>query len=135
MPNVITQSITLPAPAEKLYEMYLDPALHGAFTGHPVTIAAHSGAKFRAFDGQLTGRILATVRPSLIVQSWRSTNFEPDDDDSTLILEFSDENTGGRVNLVQVGVPDQDYRGVTEGWEAYYWGPWREYLQKSQSKA
>ena len=135
MPNVITQSIILPAPAEKLYEMYLDPALHEAFTGHPVAIAAHSGAEFRAFDGQLTGRILATVRPSLIVQSWRSTNFEPDDEDSTLILVFTDENTGGRVNLVQVGVPDQDYQGVTDGWEAYYWGPWREYLQKSQSKA
>ena len=68
MPNVITQSIILPAPAERLYEMYLDPALHEAFTGHPVAIAAHSGAEFRAFDGQLTGRILAVVRPSLIVQ-------------------------------------------------------------------
>ncbi len=111
--------------------MYLDPALHGAFTGHPVAIAAHSGAEFRAFDGQLTGRILAVVRPSLIVQLWRSTNFGPDAKDSTLILAFTDENTGGRVNLVQVGVPDQDYQGVTEGWEAYYWGPWQEYLQKS----
>ena len=102
--------------------MYLDPALHEAFTGHPVTIAAQSGAEFRAFDGQLTGRILATVQPSLIVQSWRSTNFKPEDEDSTLILEFSDESIGGRVNLVHVGVPDQDYRGVSDGWEAYYLG-------------
>jgi activator of HSP90 ATPase len=126
----------LPAPAEELYEMYLDPALHGAFTGHPVTIAAQSGAEFRAFDGQLTGRILATVQPSLIVQSWRSTNFKPDDEDSTLILAFSDESTGGRVNLVHVGVPDQDYGGVSEGWETYYWGPWREYLeQRGQAKS
>ena len=67
MRNVITQSVMLPAPAEELYEMYLDPVLHEAFTGHPVTIAAQSGAEFRAFGGQLTGQILATVRPSLIV--------------------------------------------------------------------
>ncbi len=116
--------------------MYLDPSLHGAFTGHPVTIAAQSGAEFRAFDGQLTGQILATVRPSLIVQSWRSANFEPDDEDSTLILEFSDEGIGGRVNLVHVGVPEQDYGGVSEGWETHYWGPWREYLeQRGQAKS
>jgi hypothetical protein len=27
-------------------------------------------------------------------------------------------------------VADQDFQGVNEGWEKYYWKPWREYLQK-----
>ena len=55
MRSIITDSVVLPASAEELFEMYLDPARHAAFTGHSVTIGAEQGAKFEAFDGVLTG--------------------------------------------------------------------------------
>jgi len=32
MPKTIHQRVTLPAPAESLYDMYLDPRVHEAFT-------------------------------------------------------------------------------------------------------
>ena len=68
------------------------------------------------------------IRPRLIVQSWRSINFLADDADSTLILSFTSEGDEGRIDLVHVDVPDQDYDGVKQGWENYYWIPWRNYL-------
>jgi len=129
MRSVITQSVVLPATPDTLFDSYLDPSQHAAFTGHPVAIAAETGAEFRAFDGQLSGRILAVVRPNLIVQSWRSVNFLPEDEDSTLILEFLPVTDGTRVELVQVGVPRQDYNGVSEGWQQHYWEPWKTWLQ------
>jgi hypothetical protein len=43
MPRNIVLAASLPAPADRLYDMYLDPTLHGAFTGFPVTIAARAG--------------------------------------------------------------------------------------------
>ena len=46
--------------------MYMAASQHAAFTGHPVTIGEYSGAEFRAFDGMLSGTILAVVRPRLI---------------------------------------------------------------------
>ena len=67
MRNVITDSVVLPAPAERLFEMYLDPSEHAAFTGHAVTIGNNSGAKFEAFGGALSGEILQVVTPHLIV--------------------------------------------------------------------
>lgn len=130
MRNVIRQSIVLPAAAERLFEMYLDPAEHAAFTGMPVDIAAETGAEFRAFNGQLSGTILALDPPRLIVQSWRSTKFRPDDPDSTLLLLFTPEGDQGRIHLVHLDVPDHDYEGVTEGWTKYYWTPWRAYLER-----
>ena len=131
MRNVMQQSVILPASAEELFEMYLDPAAHGAITGSSVTIGAEPGAAFRAFDGQLSGTILAAVRPHLIVQSWRSTKFHANDPDSTLILSFTPEDSHAprcRIDLVHLDVPDHDFQDVTEGWPKYYWGPWREYL-------
>lgn len=128
MRSVIAQTIVLPAPAEALFEMYLDPTEHGAITGSPVTIGKTPGAEFCAFEGALSGTILAVVSPTLIVQSWRSTQFKPTDPDSTLILSIKPEGISGQISLVHIDVPDHDYDGVNAGWERYYWIPWREYL-------
>jgi activator of HSP90 ATPase len=132
MRSVIRQSVTLPAKAEQLFQMYVSPELHGAFTGMPVTISDSPGSPFSAFDGALSGSMLQVVKPSIVVQSWRSVSFYDSDPDSTLILYFHDDGDEGRIELIHLDVPEQDYDGVTEGWERYYWKPWREYLE-SQS--
>jgi activator of HSP90 ATPase len=130
MRSIIQQSAVLPVPAPELFAMYLDPAAHEAITGAPVTIDARPGAPFRAFDGNLSGTMLTVVAPSLIVQSWRSAHFNDDDPDSTLILTFTPLGPEGRIDLVHLDVPHQDYQGVIDGWEAYYWTPWRLWLAR-----
>ena len=127
--TVIRQTVVLPASAETLFEMYLDSSAHEAITGARVVIGDERGAKFQAFDGALTGTMLKVIRPRLIVQSWWSTEFKPENPDSTLILYFSPEGDKGRIDLIHLDVPDHDYDGVTQGWEKYYWVPWRAYLE------
>jgi activator of HSP90 ATPase len=127
--NIIRQTVVLPAPAEALFEMYLDPTMHQAITGAPVVIGGVKGALFEAFNGALSGKIVDIVRPSLIVQFWRSTEFKDADPDSILILSFTPEGDQGRIDLIHLDVPDQDFEGVTKGWEQYYWVPWRAYLE------
>ena len=131
MRSVITQSVVLSASAGSLFDMYLDPQGHEAITGAPVTIGSVAGAEFKAFGGVLTGTILAVVRGTLIVQSWRSAKFGPADPDSTLILGFQSEGDNGRIGLVHLDVPDHDYNGVVEGWEKFYWTPWRQFLART----
>ena len=128
MRRVIAQSVVLSGTAADLFATYLDPARHAAVTGAPVTVGAEPGAPFRAFGGQITGTMLSVIEPRLIVQSWRSINFRDGDPDSTLILAFVPEGSDGRIDLIHVDVPEQDYQGVTEGWEKYYWAPWKRYL-------
>lgn len=129
MRSIIQQTEILPAPAERLFEMYLDPAEHEAITGAPVEIGETPGSRFEAFGGMLQGTILAVVRPRLIVQGWRSAHFRETDPDSTLILAFSDEGDQGRIDLVHLDVPEHDFKGVTDGWPEHYWVPWRRLLE------
>jgi hypothetical protein len=77
--------------------------------------------------------MLEVIRPRLIIQSWRSTKFAEADPDSTLILLFSSDATDpscGRVDLIHLDVPAHDYEGVTEGWQKFYWFPWRTHLER-----
>jgi activator of HSP90 ATPase len=130
MPRTVTLAIDLPASAARLYRMYLDPKVHGAFTGAPVKIGARPGAPFAAFGGALSGTILQILPNRLIVQSWRSTHFAKQDLDSTLVLSFWPTASGARIELTHVNVADCDFAGVSEGWSKYYWIPWRAYLAK-----
>jgi activator of HSP90 ATPase len=133
MRSIIQQSVILAAPAQSLYAMYLDPVIHAEITGAPVAIDTQPGTPFRAFDGSLSGQMLTVVEPRLIIQSWRSVHFNDVDPDSTLILTFTPEGAAGRIDLIHLDVPSQDYEGVTNGWETHYWTPWRRYLARDGS--
>ena len=130
MPRTIQLAASLPASPDRLFDMYLDPVEHAAFTGSPVTISDRPGTAFSAFDKVLTGTILQVIPKHLIVQSWRSQNWGPTDVDSTLVLTFWPEKDGGRIELVHANVADVDFAGVSEGWEKYYWSPWRAQLTR-----
>ena len=128
MLHSIRLAAEFPAPAATIYSMYLDAAEHAAITGAPATIAPREGADFEAFGGALTGRILHLVPGRRIVQTWRSDAFRPGDADSVLILTLLPRGRRTLLDLQQTGIPVQDYAGISHGWEAYYFAPWRKRL-------
>jgi activator of HSP90 ATPase len=130
MPRNVIMAASLPAPADRLFDMYLDAAEHAAFTGLPVTLEPHAGGVFRAFDGMVTGTMLHIEPKTLVVQTWRSVNWPLTAMDSILTLSFWPSEDGARIELVQANVADEDFAGVSQGWEKYYWTPWHSYLIK-----
>lgn len=128
MPKNVLLAASFAVPPERLFDMYLDARSHAAFTGAPVAIEPRAGAAFSAFEGALSGTILHVEPKRLIVQTWRSKNWPADAIDSTLILTFWKEDGGARIELAHINVCDDDFAGVSHGWEKYYWTPWRAYL-------
>jgi len=134
MKKIIHHRVALPAPADTLFDMYLDPLLHGAIAGGPVTISSTVGSEFRAFDGMIYGRTIAVVPKKTIVQLWRSKDWKPEDRDSIVILTFLPDGRKGNIELTHLDVPESDFDNVNKGWLDYYWKPWRAYLEKLMKK-
>lgn len=133
MPRDIVMAASLPAEPGTLFDMYLDATAHTAFTGSPVSIGRTPGSPFEAFGGMLRGRILYAEQ-NTIVQTWRSGHFPAEAPDSILVLVFLPEGDGsGRVELHHIGVADEDFAGVSQGWQKFYWTPWRDYLEKQRA--
>ena len=130
MTKTIEQSVRFTASPQELYDLYLDPKKHAAFTGGRVKISAKPGSIFEAFDRMLWGTTLLAIPGRQIVQRWRSCNFKDTDMDSILVLTFVPAGKGGRIELIHANVPKQDHAGVTKGWPRYYWEPLRKYLKK-----
>lgn len=131
MPRLLTLACSLPVKPARAWAMYLNPKTHAAITGAPVKIGRKPGSAFSAFGGILTGRVLHVESGRQIVQSWRSANWKARELDSTLILTFFPEGKGTRLELAHVNVPASDFAGVTQGWEKYYFAPWRAYLSRA----
>jgi len=130
MPKTITSSATFPASPRTLYRMFLSSKEHGAACGADARIAPRVGGTFSIFGGTLTGRTLLLKPGRMIVQSWHSSSFKPNDPDSVLVLTFSGDAERGTISLVHVNVPDHNAQGVKEGWPSYYWKPWAAYLAR-----
>ncbi len=133
MTKPIVQSVTFAASARELFAIYTNSKKHSAATGQKATVSNKPGGRFSAFAGSISGRNLVVVPNRLIVQAWRASHWKKTDLDSILIMTFSDSPGGGRIDLVHVGVPQHDHKGVTEGWPNYYWKPWRAYLNQRAS--
>jgi activator of HSP90 ATPase len=133
MTPVIQQRVRFRSSPRTLFDLYLDSRRHAVSTGAPATISRKTGGKFEAFGGQLEGKNLLIVPGKQIVQLWRATHWKKADW-SILILNFSAVEGGAQVDLIHVGVPAYDHKGVSRGWPQYYWQPWKKYLAESATK-
>jgi activator of HSP90 ATPase len=134
MTKPIEQSVTFKASPEELFAIFTDSKKHSAATGAKASTSAKAGAKWTAFDGMILGRNVMVLPGRMIVQAWRASHWKDSDLDSILILNFSQAPGAGKIDMVHVGVPQHDYKGVTNGWPLYYWNPWKAYLKGLSAK-
>ncbi len=133
MSRTIEQHAGFRVPPKALFELYMDSGKHAAATGAPAKLSRKAGGTWYAHSGAIGGVNLLIVPNKLIVQSWRATHWKKEDV-SILILKFSKAPGGTRLDLVHVGVPQYDQKGVSKGWPHYYWKPWKKYLASEKSK-
>ncbi len=50
----IKQVVIIDAAPEEVYEAYVDPTKHAAFTGSPATGKPRAGCKFTSWDGYIS---------------------------------------------------------------------------------
>ena len=133
MTPTILQRFEFPGSPKILFEMYMDSKKHAAATGAPAKLSRKPGGVWRAHGGAIGGKNLLIVPNQKIVQTWRA-GFWKKGELSILILTFEKAPGGAVVDLVHVGVPQHDQKGVRDGWPNYYWRRWKKYLS-SKKKA
>ena len=129
-------SATISAPPDKVYEAYLSSREHAAMTGSAAKIENKVSGRFMAWDGYITGTITELVKNRKIVQTWRTTEFEAEDPDSTLELTFDavQDGKGTKLVLTHKNLPEGTEAEYKQGWKDCYFEPMKEYFKDSKSK-
>ena len=109
---------------EELFDMWLDGEAHAEMTGGEATCEPVEGAAFTAWDGYIEGANIELDRPTRIVQSWRTSEFSDDDEDSRVELTFEPTEDGGTLmTLVHTNIPAGDGEKYLGGWNDHYFEP------------
>jgi len=129
MTPVIQQSVRFRVASRVLFQMYLDSKKLSQSTGAPARISRTVGGRFTAFGGAIEGKNLLIVPGKQVVQLWRAKHWKKEDA-SILVITFHKVAGGAQVDVVDIGVPHYDQKGVRQGWPKYYWRPWKRFLAK-----
>jgi activator of HSP90 ATPase len=129
MPKNIVQKVVFKNTTPKtLYNLYMDAKKHTLSTGMPAKITAKEGSKYSVSDGYITGKNLQLIKDTLIVQSWRAVDWAKGDADSTFIIKLEAKGKDTILEAFHINVPDNQFKGIDDGWRTYYWEPWKKYL-------
>ena len=113
-----------------IYSAWLDSDKHSDMTGGEALITEDVDDKFTAWDGYIWGKNLQLDTGKYIKQSWRTADFDDDQEYSTLELFFEEEGGGTKITLKHSDLTykDEQYK---EGWIDNYFNPMKDYFEKS----
>jgi activator of HSP90 ATPase len=128
--STLKQKIIVIASPEELYEAFMNPEVHSAFTGDKATGVPEVGQKFTAGDGYISGKNLELVKGKKIVQEWKTSEWPSGYPPSIFKLTFKKTKSGTVVNMTHSKVPTEQAEYYRQGWIDYYWNPLKKCFDK-----
>jgi activator of HSP90 ATPase len=132
--TTIRQKTLIPATPDEVYEAYVNPKKHSAFTGGRATCDPRVGGEFTAWDGYILGKNLKLEKGKRIVQEWSTTEWPEGYPPSRLELTFKKAKGGTEISMVHSNVPTVQADDLAEGWTEFYWKPLKKYFTKRAPK-
>jgi activator of HSP90 ATPase len=114
-------TVKLNCNAKEVFKGWLDNKMHAEFTGGAkAKINAKEGGEFTVYDGYISGSNVEIFPYKKIVQKWRTTEFDKNDDDSIVELVFTQKEDHTLVALSHSNIPDGQGDRYKKGWKDYY---------------
>lgn len=128
--KTITQKVVVPGSPADVYDAFVNPRVHAAFTGAAATGSARVGARFTAWDGYISGVNREVVKGKRLVQDWMTTEWPDGAAPSRVAFTFKRVTGGTEVRMVHANVPAEQADSYRQGWIDYYWEPLKAYFSE-----
>lgn len=115
------------ASAKEIYTSWLDSEGHTKMTGGEASTSDKPGDSFTAWDGYIEGKNLALEPYKRIVQSWRTSDFEEEEEDSQIEILLHESEGKTELTLIHTKVPEGGDNYI-QGWEDHYFQPMKSYF-------
>jgi activator of HSP90 ATPase len=131
--GVIEQTVVVGASPTELYQAYVDPKKHAAFTGTKTTGTPKVGGKFTAGDGYISGKYVSLEPGKRIKHEWTTTEWPVGYPPSIVELTLKSKGSGTELTMVHSGVPAGQVEYYAKGWKEFYWGPLKKYFGRTSN--
>lgn len=124
-----TLKTKIDATAEQIYRAWLSSDGHTKMTGGKANVSDKIGGNFTAWDSYIKGQNMELEPFSRILQSWRTSQFEKDEEDSQIEIQLNDFNGQTELILIHTNVPESGEHYI-KGWDNSYFQPMKIYFSK-----
>jgi activator of HSP90 ATPase len=115
------------APAQDIFNAWLNSEQHSAMTGGSANVSAEIGETFIAWDGYIKGTNLDLQPGIRILQSWRTVEFSDNEPDSQIEVLFEPLGEKTKITLKHTHLPPHGDK-YEQGWIEAYFEPIKEYF-------
>ena len=124
----IILDVTLSVLPEQLYSDWLNSNIHSKFTGGEAQINDIINADYSAWDGYILGKNVLLETGKTIIQTWRTSEFDQNDEDSILELLFEPiHKNHTKLTLIHSNIPSGEGEKYKQGWCEHYFTPMKSY--------
>jgi len=127
----IKQVTIIDASPVEVYDAYVDPKKHAAFTGDSATGTAKVGGKFAAGNGYISGKYLKLEKGKRILHEWTTTEWPKGYPPSLVELILKPKGKRTELTMIHSKVPAEQAADYDQGWKDFYWEPMKKYFEKS----
>lgn len=126
--KALRQTYHIKAPVAEVWDALVNPKSIDAWGGGPdVAMDDKEGTEFSLWEGDIYGKNITVKKDKLLVQEWFGGNW---DQPSEVTFILHKEKNGTKLEMLQEKIPDSEVDDIEEGWEDYYLGPMKHYLEK-----
>jgi activator of HSP90 ATPase len=124
--KTIVKDYRISAPIEKVWMALTVPLEIEKWGAGPARMDGNEGTKFSLWGGDIYGTNIEVETYKKLVQEWYGGKWE---EPSILTIKLHKDGAGTKVEIVHENVPDKEYEDIQKGWEDYYMGPLKKYLE------
>jgi activator of HSP90 ATPase len=128
MADNFTITANLSTTPKAVYDAWLSTDGHTGMTGSPAKVDGKVGGDFTAWDGYISGTFLELEKDRKIVQSWRTSEFPEEAEDSRVEVILEASGKGTKIMLIHSDIPEGQEEEYKQGWEDFYFKPMKVYF-------
>ena len=125
--GIVKKEYKISAPIGEVWKALIQPEIIAEWGGRPIKMDSNVGTEFKLWDGDIHGKNIEVVKEKKLVQEWFSGDW-PKPSIITFTLQIQDHET--ILELEHIDVPDEEVEDIDQGWDDYYIGPMKKFLEK-----
>jgi len=111
---------------EDAFAAFTNPFTIELWSGYPAVMSKEAGSEFSLWEGDITGRVLEVEEEKKVVQEWY---FGEQEAASIATLKFFVQGGTVQIDLDHTNIPEDAYDDIVEGWNEYYLGAIKTFLE------
>lgn len=124
--KTIEKSYLINASQKEVYDSLTQEDIIASWSGSQAKMETSKDGVFELWGGGIHG-INKLISIDKIIQDWKEQKWNHYSR-VTFLMQEKDGNT--RLDLLHENIPDESYESIDKGWDEYYLGPLKDFLEK-----